>query len=336
MILPHRIDAFSNLGRRLHSIEERDRAELFRKASDRNAWFTAKQCDLAWEGILKFLDKSALKEWTTPYSLAPAQPKEIGVVMAGNIPMVGFHDFLTVLVSGHHLRAKFSSQDSVLMTYITDELIRIEPRFREMIHLQDRMNGVDAVIATGGDNTARYFEYYFRDIPHVIRKNRSSCAIITGDESVSELTLLGIDVFSYYGLGCRNVSKLLVPPNYDFSPLLRAWEGYSDVANHHKYANNYDYNKSILLVNCVPFLDNGSVMLSENKSMVSPISVVYHEAWDTLDDLARYLKHAADKIQCIASSHGWYPGSVPFGTTQQPGLTDYADGVNTLEFLSKL
>ncbi len=336
MILSHRINAFSQLGKRLHTIEEGERSQLFRKAADKNAWFTAQQCALAWDGILKFLDSDALTAWTNGYTLTPHPPKNVGVVMAGNIPLVGFHDFLSVLISGHQLTAKFSSQDAVLMTFVADELCRIEPRFRDRIVLQDRMNHVDAVIATGGDNTARYFEYYFRQIPHIIRKNRSSCAIIRGDETPAELTLLGLDVFSYYGLGCRNVSKLLVPDGYDFATMLRGWEGYADIMNHHKYANNYDYNKSILLVNRVPFLDNGSVLVSENTSLVSPISVVYYETWKTRDDLALYIARASEKIQCIASAQGWYPGSVAFGTTQQPSLGDYADGVNTLEFLSKL
>lgn len=341
MKLQERIDAFVKLGSRLHTIEAGDKNNLYRRAADHNAWFTAPHCEMALNGILKFLVKDNLERWvmgsrrksephSNHYELSPEEPRKVGVVMAGNIPMVGFHDLLSVLISGHKLAAKLSTQDTILMRFVVEQLVEIEPRFGEYISFAERMNDAQAVIATGSDNTARYFEYYFRHIPHIIRKNRSSCAIIRGDETPEQLKILGKDVFNYFGLGCRNVSKLFVPEGYDFRQLLDVWEGYQDVSNHHKYVNNYDYNKSILLVNCKHFYDNGFVLITENQALVSPISVLYYESYSGTPDLD------SEKIQCVASSTGWYTGSVPFGKTQEPELWDYADGVDTLKFLQEV
>jgi hypothetical protein len=324
MKLSERIDAFARLGNVLHSIEEAERNILYRQALNYNAWFTPKQCDLALTGVSKFLVKDKLARWAGSYDLSENQRK-VGVVMAGNIPLVGFHDLLCVLISGHRLAAKLSSQDSVLMRYVVEQLVKIEPRFREQMSFVERMNDAGAVIATGSDNTARYFEYYFRNIPHIIRKNRSSCAVLSGDETDEQLIALGKDVFSYFGLGCRNVSKLFVPEGYHFTRLLSLWQRYEDVFNHHKYVNNYDYNKSILLVNRTPHLDNGFVLLTEGEALVSPISVVYSEYGRPDPN--------SEKIQCIVGSGNSY---VPFGKTQEPELTDYADRVDTLKFLTAL
>lgn len=356
MNLSERIQAFAALGGRMHSIEEGRKTELFQQAGNFNAWFTPAQCDLAWKGVLKFLVSGQLEAWTKAYNLEPTAPKEVGVVMAGNIPMVGFHDLLSVLISGHKLTAKLSTQDSLLMRFIVEELCAAEPRFREFIQFGERMNNVDAVIATGSDNTSRYFEYYFRNKPHIIRKNRSSCAVLTGSETAADFQALGLDVFSYFGLGCRNVSKFFVPEGYSFTPLLDAWQGYEAVGNHHKYVNNYDYNKSILLVNRVPFFDNGFVLLTENTSIVSPISVVYYESYKDDIDLKEKLEAVENKVQCIASADTdqkiisairGIPArsernvrarreNLAFGTTQKPELSDYADNIDTLRFLESL
>lgn len=323
MKLSERINAFSALGTTLHSIEVADKNILFSQAANQNAWFTASNCELALRGILKFLVKDNLERWVSTYTFAE-DPKTVGVVMAGNIPLVGFHDMLCVLISGHHLAAKLSSQDTALMRFVIEQLIRIEPAFKAYITLVERMNDVQAVIATGSDNTARHFEYYFRSVPHIVRRNRSSIAILHGNETDEQLIALGRDVFSYFGLGCRNVSKLYVPKNFDFPRLLGLWERYNDVFNHHKYANNYDYNKSILLINGTPHFDNGFALLTENTGMVSPISVVYYETGEP--DLT------SQKIQCVVSAEG----SVPFGKSQEPELSDYADRVDTLKFLTGL
>lgn len=336
MTLNARLDAMGKLGERLQSLQPGEKEELFSLAQSRNAWFTPEQISLAWGEILKMLDRERLGHWAARYNLQPAIPKKVGVVMAGNIPMVGFHDFLCVVVSGHKLVAKLSSQDSVLLRFVTEELKKIAPEFEEAITFQDRLNNMDAVIATGSDNTSRYFEYYFRNIPHLIRKNRSSCAVIEGEETPAEFTTLGKDVFSYFGLGCRNISKLYVPEEFYLPELLKSWEGFSDIGNHHKYANNYDYNKSIYLVKQIPFLDTGFVLLTESDTLVSPIAVVYYERYKTLDDLASKLDRVSEKLQCVVSAKGWYKGSVPFGDAQCPSLSDYADHVDTMKFLESI
>lgn len=336
MNLTERIRAFAELGNQINRLNADERATLQDQAAQKNAWFTADSVTLALEGISQFLSPDALAKWTSSYSLDTIPIKTVGVAMAGNIPLVGFHDFLCVLLSGHKLKAKLSSQDSALLQNLTAQLIQIEPRFQSYIEYAERLNDVDAVIATGSDNTARYFEYYFRNIPHIIRKNRSSCAILIGEETTEQLTELGKDVFSYFGLGCRNVSKIFVPEGYNFSSLLDSWPKYNAIANHHKYANNYDYQKSILLVNGIPFLDNGFVLVTENNALVSPISVLFYETYHDQNDLKEKITSQSEKIQCIVSANGWYPQSLPFGKAQYPEAWDYADNVDTLKFLASL
>lgn len=338
MNLEQRIAAFVKLGHTIATLSKADFNTLQDKVAQKNPWFTADNVRLALDGISKFLVEDTLRAWTSTegYSLNPAQPRHVGVAMAGNIPLAGFHDFLSVLIAGHKLHAKLSSQDSILISFLSEMLQQNEPSFASFISFQERLNGVDAVIATGSDNTSRYFEYYFRNIPHIIRKNRSSCAVIMGEEDAAQLTTLGRDVFSYFGLGCRNVSKLFVPEQYSFIPLLDSWEGYKEISNHHKYANNYDYQKSILLVNQVPFFDNGFVMLTEHQNLVSPISTLFFEYYKDLPDLNTKLNFHRDKIQCITSAHAWFKESVPFGQAQYPEVGDYADQVDTLKFLSDL
>ncbi len=336
MTLHQRIEAFSNLGKRMQTLSDTEKGTLFRQANDRNAWFTPEQCNHAWEGIVHLLSESKLAQWTLGYALEPAAVKKVGVVMAGNIPMVGFHDFLSVLMSGHHLIAKTSSQDDVLIPFLAKNLIDIEPAFQRFVSFEERLNGVEALIATGSDNTSRYFEYYFRSVPHIIRKNRSSCAILMGDEPTEAVTDLGKDVFAYFGLGCRNVSKLYLPEGFDATTVMEAWQPYASVANHHKYVNNYDYNKSIFLVGRTPFLDNGFVLLTESASLVSPISVVYYETYRNQQELRLKLEAQKEKIQCMVAANGWFKGSVPFGKAQLPELWDFADGVDTLQFLANV
>jgi hypothetical protein len=336
MNLTQRISAFAELGNQINRLNTDEKATLADQAAQRNPWFTPEYVALALAGVSQFLSDGTLKKWTAPYSLDTSTPKTIGVAMAGNIPMVGFHDFLCVLISGNKLKAKLSSQDEVLLRAITQKLIHIEPRFEPLINFEERLNNVDAVIATGSDNTSRYFEYYFRNIPNIIRKNRTSCAVIMGDETTEQFIELGKDVFSYFGLGCRNVSKVFVPEGYSFTPLLDSWPGYSNIGNHHKYANNYDYQKSILLVNGVTFLDNGFVLVTENSALVSPISVLFFETYKNQDDLHEKINSQKEKIQCIVSANGWYPESVPFGKAQYPEVWDYADNVDTLKFLNNL
>jgi hypothetical protein len=333
MNLTQRIAAFTKLGDKINQVQPFELQQIIENVKNQNPWFTEENIKKALQGITKFLVKSSLEKWTSKYELNPGEPKKIGVAMAGNIPLVGFHDFLCILVAGHQAVIKLSSQDSILLKWITDLLVAIDPRFSIFISFQDRLNHVDAMIATGSDNTARYFEYYFRNVPHIIRRNRSSCAVILGEESVEELNTLGIDVFTYFGLGCRNVSKLYVPEGYSLIALLDSWAPYHNIIHHHKYCNNYDYQKSILLVNRIPFLDTGYVLLTENEALVSPISTVYYETYRDQNDLSQKLKNQKEKLQCIVSAKGWYKESIAFGKAQFPDVWDYADHVDTLHFL---
>jgi hypothetical protein len=335
MALENRIDAFHELGNYLRAISPAEKEALLSQTANENPWFNGENTILALTGISKFLDRHTLGEWLDPYSFK-SPSKKVGVAMAGNIPLVGFHDLMCVLLSGHHLIAKLSSNDSVLMKFIRDLLINIDPSFKSTIFFEERLNGVDAVIATGSDNTSRYFEYYFRNIPHIIRKNRTSCAVILGEESADEFSTLGKDVFSYFGLGCRNVSKIYVPEKFEFPRMLKSWESFQPIINHHKYANNYDYQKSILLINQIHFYDSGFVLLTQNENLVSPISTVYYEFYKDQNDLNAKLEMQKEKIQCTVSAKGWFKGSVPFGEAQFPSVSDYADGVDTMSFLQAI
>lgn len=336
MHLSDRIQAFVRLGQRLEKLSDEEKKALAEKAGNENGWFTPESIAKALHGIQRFLNDESLARWVSRYSLESVSPKTIGVAMAGNIPLVGFHDLLCVLIAGHNLLAKKSSQDSYLIETVSQWLVEIEPRFAKQIQFADRLNPAQAVIATGSDNTARYFEYYFRNIPHIIRKNRTSSAIIMGEEEPSLLTALGEDVFSYFGLGCRNVSKLYVPEEYNFSNLLKNWDVYQTIIHHHKYANNYDYQKSILLVNQIPFYDSGFILLTAQTSLVSPISVLHYEFYKDQVDLKNKLHLQQNKLQCVLSANGWYAGSIPFGEAQTPDVDEYADRLDTLRFLSEL
>lgn len=288
---------------------------------------------MAVEGIQRFLKEQTLLAWTALYNL-PEAPRKVALVMAGNIPLVGFHDLLSVLISGHTAMVKLSSKDTYLPRLLATTLIEIEPRFDDHIIFADRLKEFDAVIATGSDNSSRYFDYYFGKYPNIIRKNRTSIAILNGTETTAELKALGIDIFSYFGLGCRNVSKLFVPEDYSFDPFFQSLEGYHDIIHQHKYCNNYDYQKSILLVNSIPFLDNGFMLLNEDQRLVSPISTIYYERYRDHEDLLTKVELSRDKIQCIVGKTA--PATIPFGQAQYPAVNDYADNIDTLQFLCTL
>lgn len=336
MTLSNRIAAFAALGKLVQNLSEDEKWKLSRQAAANNSWFTEENVALALDGICRYLDEKKLRQWLAPYNLPEENPnpKKVGVVMAGNIPLVGFHDFLSVLICGHHLYAKPSSQDPVLIPYLAKELCEIEPRFNDYIHFAARLSGMDAMIATGSDNSSRYFDYYFSKIPHIIRRNRSSCAVLDGSESMEELEALGKDITQYYGLGCRNVSKLFVPEGFDFTPLFEALAPYQKIIENHKFTNNYDYNKSIFLVNGVPHLDTGFMLFKEDKALVSPISVVFYERYTGQEDLQQRLQEQQEKIQCVVGHVT--QAQIDFGKAQEPELWDYADGVDTIAFLQKL
>ena len=329
-----RLAAFVALGHRLAHLPTDELAAQAAQARNQNAWFDLPNVRAAVAGIAHLLAEAPLCQWAARYPPEPGIVRQIGVVMAGNIPLVGFHDLLCVLLSGHSLLAKLSADDTTLMSWLIDELLTLEPRFAKAIRVVQRLNAADAFIATGSDNTARYFEYYFGKRPHLIRRNRTSVAVLTGHETSSELALLVPDIFQYYGLGCRNVSKLYVPKRYDFIPLLDALQIGEGVLNHHKYQNNYDYNKSILLVNRVHHYDTGFLLLTNNSALVSPISVLHHTEYESEIELVDQLTYVAAQTQCVVSAGGRFAGSVPFGHAQEPGVADFADGVDTMEFLA--
>lgn len=333
-----RINAFVNLGEYLkdptHSIELE---EIKAAARNTNSWFVPDNSQLALDSITDtFLQASALGEFLNQYPETGVS-KKIGVVMAGNVPAVGFHDALSVILSGHHLLAKLSKDDTPLMHFLLSTLIKVEPALRDSITFVDKINAADAYIATGSDNTARYFNFYFSSKPHIIRKNRTSVGVLTGNESTEELRGLVKDILLYFGLGCRSVSKLYVPEGYDFTGLFESAEEMRDhYANHHKYFNNYEYNKSILLVNRTEHLDNGFLIITRNESLVSPLSVVYHEPYQSLESLKQALSKQEEKIQCVVGNTDSTLATIPFGAAQQPSLRDFADGVDTMKFLSEL
>ncbi len=352
MTLEQRIDAFSKLGDFLSQFhpsglkknEKLTTNELFlepfqiqlKRAFESNGWFTFQNVTFAFNEWGKLLNKEMLYDWTSIYNLNKISEKNVGVIMAGNIPLVGFHDFLTVLLSGHSIQIRQSSSDAFFLPLIARFLEHVEPGFKgKMTFADNNLSGFDAVIATGSNNTARHFEYYFGRYPHIIRRNRNSVAVLTGKESTEELDALGEDIFRYFGLGCRSVSKLMVPRDYDFDLLFGALYGFRDLIDYEKYRNNYDYNKAVYLMSKFQLLENGFVMLKEDASYASPIATLFYEYYDDQESLKKKLDADAELIQCVVGK-GSGNDYVPFGQTQRPQLDDYADGIDTFQFLVSL
>ncbi|MEO8885169.1 MAG: acyl-CoA reductase [Mucilaginibacter sp.] len=329
--------AFVQLGQYLLNPDEQLQA-IINNERQYNAWFTPANVNRAVNAIGQMLNETNLTNWLTMYNLTNNDPKKVGVILAGNIPLVGFHDVLCVLVSGNIALIKASAQDARLIIHLLKKLTEFEPAFAGSYSFVDRLEKFDAVIATGSDNTSRYFEYYFSKIPHIIRKNRNSLAVLTGNETEAQLYQLGHDIFDYYGLGCRNVSKLLVPQGYDFTFFFESIEPYYVIADHHKYHNNYDYNKSIYLVNGDKHLDNGFLLVKEDIRWVSPLSVLYFEYYEDIKAAEAIINGVSDKLQCVVSALplNINTQTVDFGMSQQPALWDYADGIDTMDFLSNL
>jgi Acyl-CoA reductase (LuxC) len=307
--------------------------QLINLSQSHNGWYTREQVYFAIQSWATALTEKNVAEWLSKYKFTIEKPKNIALILAGNIPLVGFHDFLSVLISGHSVLVKTSSNDQHLLPFLAKYLIEIEPEFKSKItFVENKLENFDAVIATGSNNTARYFDYYFKDKPNIIRKNRNSVAVLNGTETKEQLTALGDDVFRYFGLGCRNVSKLFVPKDYVFDAFFEAIFEYQDVIHYEKYANNYDYNKAVFLMSNFKLLDNGFLTLKEDKSHASPISSVFYERYEKLADVQTQLELENEKIQCVVSAN-LIKGSIDFGQTQKPALWDYADNVDTLAFL---
>jgi len=305
-----------------------------------NGWYDEVNVRQMLFSLGESLKKEKLLKWVEKYNPSISKLRDekiIALVMAGNIPAVGFHDFLSVLITGNKLLAKLSTDDDKLIPAISELLISIEPEFKTNIKFTTaHLKSFDAVIATGSNNTSRYFEYYFSAYPHIIRKNRNGIAVISGNESDIELDGLASDIFNYYGLGCRNVSKVFVPENYDFDRLLKVLGKREDVAENHKYFNNYEYNKAIFLVNGRKHFDAGNILLVEDVSIASPISVLNYEFYNNIGEIKNIIKVDTVKIQCVVANDAVFRDRVAFGESQQPELWDYADGVDTVEFLLNL
>jgi hypothetical protein len=303
------------------------------KAYTENGWFIPEFIELAVRQIAtSFLQKDKLTAWAKKYNLPPkpASPKTIGLIMAGNIPLVGFHDLLSIFISGHRQLIKTSSRDETLIRHLVEWMVGKNPEVAGCIAFAERLNGCDAYIATGSNNSSRYFDYYFGKYPHIIRRNRTSAALLTGSESPEQLTALADDVNQYFGLGCRNVTQIYVPENYDFLPLLNAFNKYQDLTDLPKYKHNYDYQLTLLLLNKKHYMTNGSTLLTENESPFSPISVLHYQYYRP-GEIPPIGTGENSGIQCLVGQNG-----IPFGKAQQPALEDYADGVDTLQFLRDL
>ncbi|WP_264521352.1 acyl-CoA reductase [Flavobacterium sp. N1994] len=310
--------------------------DLLELSQSHNGWFTPEQVYFAVQSWAEALTEEHLNQWLAAYNLEEVKSKTVGLILAGNIPLVGFHDFLSVLISGHKALVKTSSNDQHLIQFLAKYLITVEPELSNYITFTDgKLENFDAIIATGSNNTARYFEFYFKDKPSIIRKNRNSVAVLNGKETHEHLVQLGEDIFRYFGLGCRNVSKLFVPKDYSFEAFFKAIYEYKDVIFYEKYSNNYDYNKAVFLMSNFKLLDNEFLTLKEDTSYASPISSVFYEYYENIADLQIRLTNEAEQIQCIVSNN-LIENSIPFGKTQKPELWDYADNVDTIAFLLSL
>lgn len=337
MTIEQRISAFAQLGCTLTTDE--CIAQAIDEATCRNPWFTRQNIEYSISAIASTLNYKNLAEWVQQYNFADStKHKTVAIIMAGNIPLVGFHDFLCVLMSGNRAMCKLSSNDNVLLPAVAKTLISIEKDFEDMIvFCENKMEGFDAVIATGSNNTSRYFEYYFGKYPNIIRHNRNSIAVLHGNESRENLENLCDDIFLHFGLGCRSVNKLYVPAGYNFQTLIEAAQKYSHLFDHHIYHSNFDYHKALLMLNNVPFVDGGFFAMKEDKLMYSPVSIINYEYYDDINSIAEYVRTNSENIQCVISGEEMEGiNTIYFGKAQTPQLTDYADGIDTMEWLKGL
>jgi hypothetical protein len=332
------INTFSALGQQLAAPDE-ELTQLINTEHIYNAWFTPESVTNAVTSIGKMLNTDDLHTWLNQYDIGKSiAPKKVGLILAGNIPLVGFHDVLCVLATGNHALIKASTQDARLIKHVLQKLVTIDNSFADKFSFVERLVDFDAVIATGSNNSSRYFEYYFGKVPNIIRKNRNSVAVITGTETNEQLYNLGHDIFDYFGLGCRNVSKLLIPKGYNLATFFEAIEPYNDIINHNKYSNNYGYNRSIYLVGSEKHLDNNFLILREDEGLSSPLAVLFYSYYDDIKNVAKLINAQAENIQCVVTTAPLQVKSqaVDFGQSQQPKLWDYADGIDTMVFLANL
>jgi Acyl-CoA reductase (LuxC) len=331
MNLPQRISLLTRLGEHLMANGDAWQ-DAKHRAEQQNPWFTQPFIDHAAQHIARqWLTRTVLEQWALSEQIPEEQqtPRTVGVVMAGNIPLVGFHDWLSVFISGHRALIKLSSKDAVLLPHLFEQLRLWDPTVAPYIQTAERLNGADAYIATGSNNSSRYFSYYFGKYPHIIRQNRTAAAVLSGKETSAELEALADDVHLYFGMGCRNVTKLYVPLGYDFVPLLEAFKKYAHLSEHHKFKNNYDYQLALHILNKTYYMTNGTILLVEQGSLFAPLGQLHYEFYSQTDSVLATV-HAMPELQCLVGV-----GALPFGSSQHPFIGDYADGVNTLAFLNK-
>jgi len=349
MNLQKRITAFTKLGTYINNVlQETNREKNFPdfqkaliKAETENQWFTGENILFALRAIGNMLKQEELVQWTNNYPALQNRnsPLNVGAIMAGNIPLVSFHDFLCILISGHIAQLRLSSKDSVLLQFLASKLISFEPEFSEYIFFLDKpIKNPDAIIATGSNNSSRYFDFYFAQFPHIIRRNRNSVAVLDGSESHQQLELLADDIFCYFGLGCRNITKLFVPKNYNFSKMLQIFDEskYSKIALHSKYSNNFNYYKTIYMMNLIPILENSIIILKEDTLAQSPPAVLFYEYYTDIKIINQNLLLNQNNLQCIVSANSDIENALAFGTAQTPQLNEYADRIDTVKFLTEL
>ncbi len=338
MNLNERIEVLVGLGDYLVQNDEQLQA-LVTKTYHHNLWFTKENTYKAIKAITdNFLQKELLQSWLTQYEISTNSAiKTVGLILAGNIPLVGFYDIICVFLAGHKSKIKLSEKDKILIPHLLKVMEKLHPGVTKYFEIVERLKDFDAVIATGSNNSARYFESYFGKYPNIIRKNRNAVAILNGSETKKQLEALGIDVFQYFGLGCRNVSKLYVPVSYDFKPLLEAFHEFREIVLNDKYKNNFDYGYTLLILNKIRYEANGCILMTEQSSLQSRIAQLHYEYYTNLDDLKEKIHSKMEEIQCVVSEKN-IPEfkTIPFGKAQKPGLNDYADGVDVMDFLIKL
>jgi hypothetical protein len=348
MILAEKIEILSKLGDILQNIGENQPwpgfeiginqeeyaklVELTKTVRHHNGWFTETAVQSAFKGIATWLNTENLSSWVNRYDLNESKPKTVAIIMAGNIPLVGFHDFIAVYLSGNKAKIKLSSSDNQLFPALLNTMSLFQPEIMNWVEIiEEKLVDFDAVIATGSNNSATYFNSYFEKYPHIIRKNRKSMAILTGKESESELGELAKDVFTYFGLGCRNVSMVWVPENYDVNKIFEAFYPHNEIINHNKYANNYDYNKAVYMMNLEDILDNGFILFKEEKNLNSPLGMLHVARYTDEQEIHQFIMEHTNEIQVVIGAN-----FTPFGVAQQPKIDDYADQVDTMKFLAEL
>ena len=345
--ISQRIDTFTKLGKLFSDISRQNKDSVYKKwvtifdkkikeAYQYNNWFTKENCLLSFKNWSKELTTIKLSKWTDNYNLKDCSNNTIAIIMAGNIPLVGFHDFICANILNYKCLIKMSSDDKILLPIIVDFLEFISPGFKNNIEFINKpLKNFEGVIATGSNSSFKHFEYYFKRYPKLLRKNRHSIAVLNGNESKENLIDLGNDIFNYFGMGCRSVSKIFVPKNYSFDLLFESLFEFKDIIKHNRYANNYDYNKAIYLMSEQKFIENGFLILKKENKLGSPIACLFYETYNSIKEIEKYIKINSDSLQCIVANYTLY-NSIPFGSSQNPKIDDYADNIDTLNFLLKI